>query len=734
MAKLKRLKKLNLNVQLIAVFFAAVLLLSIGHFFLYAHLLSTMQREEDLINAGRMENVQLKLETVFTEGEKAALEIITSSSFQALAGAPVDENGLLDLERQASELLDDVEHASRWFIMIEGSKQLITNNGCCDPKTYFDGLCVAEGYDGDFWTDCFLNAPGRHYYPAAEFHTRGTVGKYERLMLMPMAFQSYYDRQLMVVLLLDIPAICQEDTYLAEGAYFFSQEGQLLYTTDPQPVLTQLPQGETLTAQGEAYAVKIHDSSGGPVCVKLQKESEAASMLRQNFVLCIAVAVAALVVIAVLVPTIVKTLLTPVDKMVNLVRKHTGPETHTDLHGVSRELEQIIQSREQQAVDLAQKNAELSEYRLHSRLKNVYVDMKVPEDQSEGQAYLLYIQTQYRDKALESFTIPRAELENCLQEMMASTLEKLFATVVLLQTEQGRFAARVALPEGETDPKEALCRFMERLDYEKEFAYFTVVCSDVLEPGTELASVYDSVRAGLRLAKVGGGSQFLRAGKKDKTSFVFLKTDEQRLDEQVRQGKIPQAAALAERVLRQNVDKGISHAQMEILCVAVVNTAAYAAVETGSQKTAAASVVYNTLATRCLTPEEYIETVAGYIRSMENAPPEQVADEDQLLGRIQKYLQENYHKEFSSEEMAAALWVSRSYLSSYYKGKTGKNISDSIQEYRIGKATELLLDPDVKIGDVGAMVGISSPNTFLRQFRKYTGMTPKEYRQKHNVL
>ena len=727
---MKRLKKLNLNVQLIAVFFAAVLLLSIGHFFLYSHLLNTLEREEGIISTARMDNIQRKLDSVFTEAESAALEIITSSKFQALTGIPVDGNGLIALEKEASEMLDEVEHVSRWFVMLEGSDQLLTNNGYCSREIFFDGLCIGQGYDTAFWQDRFENAPGRYYYSAADFRCRGTVGRYETLTLIPMSFQSYYDRQLMVVLLLDVQSICQEDTYLEEGVYFFSQEGDLLYTTDSAPLLTQLPQEGLLTVDGEDYTVKIHEGSGGPVCVKLQKESEAANILRSNFILCITVAVAALAVIAVLVPTIIKTLLTPVDKMVDLVRQHTDPQEHTDLHGVSQELEQIIKTREQQAADLAQKNAQLSEYRLHSRLKNVYVDMKTPETVSEGQAYLLYIQTQYQDKCLESFTIPRAELENCLQEMMGSTLEKLFASVVIFQTEQGRFAARVALPEGQDDPKEALERFMSRLEQEKEFACFTVVRSRILEPGTELASVYDSVRAGTRLAKVGRGSQLLIAGGKDRTSFLYSKTDEQRLDELVRQGKIPQAAALAERVLRQNVDKGISHAQMEILCVAVVNTAAYAAASADSHKTAAASAVYNALATQCQTPEEYSQTVADYIRTMEQDTQSQVADEDQLLGRIQKYLQENYHKEFSSEEMAGALFVSRSYLSSYYKGKTGNNISDAIQEYRIGKAKELLRDPDVKIGEVGAMVGIPSPNTFLRQFRKYTGMTPKEYRQK----
>ena len=87
-----------------------------------------------------------------------------------------------------------------------------------------------------------------------------------------------------------------------------------------------------------------------------------------------------------------------------------------------------------------------------------------------------------------------------------------------------------------------------------------------------------------------------------------------------------------------------------------------------------------------------------------------------------------YQREFSMDELAEALHLSKSYLSTSYKSKTGANLSDRIQFFRIQKAVELLADPKLLIGDIGALVGINNVNTFLRQFKKYTGMTPREYR------
>ena len=165
--------------------------------------------------------------------------------------------------------------------------------------------------------------------------------------------------------------------------------------------------------------------------------------------------------------------------------------------------------------------------------------------------------------------------------------------------------------------------------------------------------------------------------------------------------------------------------------MALVNTVTYAISELmpNTERIAAVSGVYNLLATRCKTAKAYCDTVLQFIRSCEDSKSE-TGERDALLKKIQQYLQSNYHREFSGEEMAEALKVSRSYLSTYYKSKTGMNLSDSIQLYRIQKAMELMKDPDIKISEVGAMVGISSGNTFLRQFKKYTGMSPKDYRSK----
>ena len=56
------------------------------------------------------------------------------------------------------------------------------------------------------------------------------------------------------------------------------------------------------------------------------------------------------------------------------------------------------------------------------------------------------------------------------------------------------------------------------------------------------------------------------------------------------------------------------------------------------------------------------------------------------------------------------------------------NFSAYLNEYRVNKARQLILDPRLSLKDIGAAVGYSDANYFTRVFKRLTGQTPSEYR------
>lgn len=106
----------------------------------------------------------------------------------------------------------------------------------------------------------------------------------------------------------------------------------------------------------------------------------------------------------------------------------------------------------------------------------------------------------------------------------------------------------------------------------------------------------------------------------------------------------------------------------------------------------------------------------------------------EVVGQVVAYLQEHYAEEdISLSRMASRFHLHVSYLSELFKKITTKNYSEYLTEIRMTKAKELLGDPQLRVSDVSELVGFSNPNYFSQVFKKTTGLSPIDYRQKNGM-
>jgi two-component system response regulator YesN len=99
-----------------------------------------------------------------------------------------------------------------------------------------------------------------------------------------------------------------------------------------------------------------------------------------------------------------------------------------------------------------------------------------------------------------------------------------------------------------------------------------------------------------------------------------------------------------------------------------------------------------------------------------------------VLRKALEYLQDNYSKQITLNDVAKHTYVSIYYLSRIFTRELGKGFVDCLNEIRIGKAKELLKNVKYKTCEVAEMVGIPDAHYFSRLFKKYEGITPTEYR------
>lgn len=132
--------------------------------------------------------------------------------------------------------------------------------------------------------------------------------------------------------------------------------------------------------------------------------------------------------------------------------------------------------------------------------------------------------------------------------------------------------------------------------------------------------------------------------------------------------------------------------------------------------------------------EDLLINVCTYLydRTAEEDEPD---DEAQAL-RVQfiNYINENcYNADFSLKQMASEFNITQSYLSQRFKVITGQTISSYVNNKRIEKAKDLLINSDILIKDIIYEIGYYDVSSFLRKFKQCEGITPGAYRAKYKV-
>ena len=93
-----------------------------------------------------------------------------------------------------------------------------------------------------------------------------------------------------------------------------------------------------------------------------------------------------------------------------------------------------------------------------------------------------------------------------------------------------------------------------------------------------------------------------------------------------------------------------------------------------------------------------------------------------------EYIEENYfHTELTLQTICYELSISMSYFSAIFKRYTGETFIEALTKKRMERSMELLKNTSMKVYEIAEKVGFSDPHYFAITFKKYTGMTPKEY-------
>ncbi len=103
---------------------------------------------------------------------------------------------------------------------------------------------------------------------------------------------------------------------------------------------------------------------------------------------------------------------------------------------------------------------------------------------------------------------------------------------------------------------------------------------------------------------------------------------------------------------------------------------------------------------------------------------------DSLESRISQYISTHLTDDLSVDRLCEVFSISKTHLYEIAEYNYGCGIAEHIRACRMELAKQLLLDTDKSINEIAALCGVPDYNYFTKIFKRYYGITPREYRRK----
>ncbi len=103
------------------------------------------------------------------------------------------------------------------------------------------------------------------------------------------------------------------------------------------------------------------------------------------------------------------------------------------------------------------------------------------------------------------------------------------------------------------------------------------------------------------------------------------------------------------------------------------------------------------------------------------------------INKVFEYLMTHYTENISLSDVAATVNMSPSAFCKFFKKRTGKTLSQTLNEIRVGHTCKLFIEEGMPIAQACYLSGYNTPSYFNRQFKSITGYTPLQYRKKFHI-
>ncbi|WP_416294710.1 helix-turn-helix transcriptional regulator [Paenibacillus illinoisensis] len=737
----------GLFVKLMLSFLSVILILAsfnlFSHLYLSNKVYQEMVRQNELGLAQTVEGY----ENHFRLTQNMILALIQSDTWTANLGilSHLKDNRRYDIPAEVKADLSTLYtnpflHIDNIILYFKQEDYVLEKEGLSSAADMFGKYYYSEAYSPDYWKSQTMSNQFLKVMPAAAFtektvHSSRSLGELMPVMMKAIPYEEVYG-----IVMLNPQRM--QDTY-GDGShnpfYILDSEGRLLFTTTEE-VLHHPPlpiEGSRHERIGDQYYFYEKGKQTGFTYVRVTQASVIAAEMR-GMQLLLTVLLGAAILISVLSSLLFSLRLNqPLQHLIATLDRNSGSGTAKlsrvkEFAMIGDRLSTILESNRFIQSDLAQKNSLVRQFAYTHKVKNIPLSSHLADLEEVRQpehpyvAILFKVGFKDRPNELEQHTLLLWKL---IQSLFTSNPNN----SVALQPEQDQLLLLLFDPGPQSGILQVLDTLKELLAAE-ECLYLTIAVSPVYSGDIPFTDAYGNLSTLLKERRLNGETQVIVEPRASSSSSFHVKvTYGEELHDLLQSGKEQAVFAWLDRQLDQLRHKDAAAEDFRTFALGAVEQVGKTVMKlnlTSMEGGIHASPSGDPFA-GFYSIEQYRTWLQSQIQPILSAISSQLETKDPVISFVLDYLNHHYGEDINLNLVADKLNLTPGYLSSIFKEKTNINFSEYLNNLRVERAKELLVNVDLRIQDIAMQVGYQNVNSFIRMFKRRYGLTPGEYRKRH---
>lgn len=735
-----KLKRNSLFIKLLGGFISVILLLLSFNLFSFAYFSENIQNEVIKYNRQNVEVTSERYENHIRIVQNTITKLYFNPKvvlLSELANTEQFEPVNLVVEEIRTILNNELLYLDNIVMQFGKNSFVIDRHGPGRTEETFSRVYTSPDYGPAFWLGQLNAADTLRVFPQSRFSDAlyNRSGSY-----IPIVLRNKMNDALYIAVLLDADNMFRSfHSSIDKRFYVLDERGDLMYHSTDEPLPTSV--SDKLLGRSDyfkldnSYYFYTKGSTGLTYVNVVSDESLAKESSRLKFVLLAVLALAAAmsVVISVFISVGFNT---PVRRIIDTIEQ---ADTDTRLRSkidefnfIHDKIKGILRTNRDIHDDLNEKTDKLRHVGFLNKLKNIYSADNELADTNKP-FYLVLFQLTLTRQFNQSLSVRPERAAFLIKEYIDATLSERFADTITLQAEKDEIMALVFSDK----PADELVRALEAIravfDHDKAYCFLTIAFYPQPHEPTGFTAAYEMARAMVQQRKLGGDTEIILDYEPQQAMrFGFMPAQEREFTAHLQAGNEPAVLDIVRRVLgaMEKRNSPAAHyvdfakeATAKTMAVLIAMNHDISGIFDGPSP-------YETIQS-CASVDDFTGFFESFLGKAIALVHRKKEDCHPVKHVLIDYLHRHYQEDISLESAAERLNMSAGYMSKLFKDQTGLNFSDYLNNLRIDKAKELLRTSDCKIQEVAERVGYINVNSFIRMFKKTTGLPPGEFRRMH---